>query len=101
MTDAPSRPYDARRLLLWAGVIGAVLAIPFVAMRFTGEVKWTAFDFLFAGGLMAAVAATYELAARAGDPFFRAGAGVGGLSIAAFVAGAFLRLRLAAWVLMG
>ena len=33
--------------------------------------------------------------------FFRAGAGVGGLSIAAFVAGAFLRLRLAAWVLMG
>ena len=33
--------------------------------------------------------------------FFRAGAGVGGLSIAAFVAGAFMRLRLAAWVLMG
>jgi hypothetical protein len=30
----------------------AILAVPFVAMRFTGEVDWSAFDFLFAGALI-------------------------------------------------
>ena len=27
----------------------ALLAVPFVAMRFSGEVNWSAFDFMFAG----------------------------------------------------
>lgn len=36
-------------ILLFAS---ALLCIPFVAMRFTGEVNWSAFDFIVAGVLL-------------------------------------------------
>ncbi|WP_374579962.1 hypothetical protein [Pseudoduganella sp.] len=42
---------------------GAILLIPFTAMHFTEEVRWTLLDFLVAGTLLAGVGACYVLLA--------------------------------------
>ena len=69
------RPYDPRRPLVWTAIIAALLAIPLIAMRMTGEVDWTAGDFLFAAIVFGAVATGYELAARAApNGWYRLGA---------------------------
>jgi hypothetical protein len=52
-------------LFLWAGA-ALLLSVPFVAMRFTSEVNWTASDFLVMGMLLAVACGTIELAARWG-----------------------------------
>lgn len=65
-----------RRAAAWTVAIAAALAVPLTAMQFSREVQWSAFDFLFAGALMGAVAVVYELAARRGSALYRAGAGV-------------------------
>jgi hypothetical protein len=66
----------AARLALWGGA-GCLLLAPLIAMQFTGDVAWTAFDFAFAGGLLFLVASAFELAARAsGSLAYRAGAGL-------------------------
>lgn len=49
------------RMAIWMGVIGAILAIPLVAMQYTDEVAWTTFDFVAAGAMLGAAALTYEL----------------------------------------
>lgn len=51
------------RIAGW-GAAAALLAVPFVAMRFTDEVKWTGSDFLFAGILFGTVGLAIELAVR-------------------------------------
>lgn len=51
------------RIAGWGAAV-ALLAVPFVAMRFTDEVKWTASDFLFAGVLFGTVGLLAELAVR-------------------------------------
>lgn len=78
MTDGKGGMGQKRlvRAGLWAGVIGSILLVPLVAMQFTDDVKWTPFDFVFIGGLMAGVATAYELAAHRGAPLYRAGVGV-------------------------
>jgi hypothetical protein len=43
---------------------GAILLVPFVAMRFTREVNWTAFDFLVAGVMLAGIGSLYVLLTR-------------------------------------
>jgi uncharacterized membrane protein YgdD (TMEM256/DUF423 family) len=43
---------------------GAILLVPFVAMRFTREVNWAAFDFLVAGVLLAGSGSLYVLLTR-------------------------------------
>lgn len=49
------------RMMIWMGVIGAILAIPLVAMQYTDEVAWTTFDFVAAGVMLGTAALTYEL----------------------------------------
>ena len=48
------------RLAGW-GLIAALLLTPAVAMRFTDEVYWTAFDFIVAGALLIGAGLALEL----------------------------------------
>jgi hypothetical protein len=62
------------RMVGWGAAV-ALLAIPFIAMRFTSEVNWTASDFIFAGVLFGVIGGAFELAVRAsGNRFYRGGA---------------------------
>lgn len=50
-----------------AGIIftaGLLLLVPFVAMQFTNEVKWTPFDFIVAGFLLFGAGLLLELIMR-------------------------------------
>ena len=51
------------RLLFWAAAAALLLA-PAAAMRFTGEVSWTASDFLFAGLMLGTVGVAFEVTMR-------------------------------------
>lgn len=63
------------RIAGW-GAAATLLLIPFVAMRFTSEVNWTASDFVFAGALIGGVGVTLELAVRmTRNHAYRAGVG--------------------------
>ena len=61
------------RIASWLAVIALILSIPLIAMVFTREVNWTPFDFGFAASLLLIVAVVYEIAARSGSIFYRAG----------------------------
>lgn len=60
---ARRRSFAPRYPLLWIA-IAMLLPVPLVAMRFTREVNWTAFDFAAAALLLGGGAALTELAAR-------------------------------------
>ena len=61
------------RIAAWTGA-GLILLLPLIAMRFTTEVKWTGFDFLVAGVLLAGLVGAFELVVRlTGDWFYRGG----------------------------
>ncbi len=65
------------RALGW-GLAAALLLAPLVAMQFTGEVNWTASDFLFAAVLIGGVGIGLELAVRTtGHRTYRAAAALG------------------------
>jgi hypothetical protein len=65
------------RLLMWGGAAGLLL-IPLIAMRFTAEVDWTAFDFIAMGVMLALACGAVEAAARMSGRFaYRLGAVVG------------------------
>lgn len=67
----PSRSYRNDRIG-FAVVALALLAIPLIAMQFTGEVNWAPGDFVVMGGLLAGLYAGVELALRASrTPFGR------------------------------
>ena len=58
------------RIALWGAVV-AILIAPLLAMQFTGEVKWTPFDFAIAAGLLGTTALAIEFTIRAvGRPTF-------------------------------
>lgn len=63
---APDRPGLAPfwRTMLW-GIVAALLAVPAIAMQFTGEVNWGPGDFVVAAGLLGMTGLALELAARA------------------------------------
>jgi hypothetical protein len=55
-----------------------ILLIPFGAMLFTNEVKWTHFDFVFAGALIFGTGLLFQLARKkaAGDRAYQLGTGL-------------------------
>jgi hypothetical protein len=48
---------------MW-GAIAALIVAPFIAMQFTGEVRWDLADFLLFAALLVTSGILYELAAR-------------------------------------
>jgi hypothetical protein len=69
--------------LLWGGA-ALLLLLPFIAMRFTGEVNWTASDFVVMGIMLAVVCGGIELSVRlSGSWAYR-------LGVAAAIGAAFL-----------
>lgn len=63
-TAGRTRSRDARlRALVWGGA-GALLALPWLAMRFTPDVAWDAVDFIVFGALLVMAAGACELAMR-------------------------------------
>jgi hypothetical protein len=68
------------RVVGWGGA-AALLAAPFVAMRFTSEVNWSPGDFVFAGLLFGVVGLCLELAARSSSDWaWRGGVAFAALS---------------------
>ena len=64
------------RVGLWGGA-AMLLAAPWVAMRFTTEVNWTALDFGTFGGMLLTALVAFEIVARlSGSPGYRAAWGV-------------------------
>jgi len=64
------------RVALWGGA-GALLAVPWIAMRFTQEVNWTAADFATFGGMLVTALLAFEIVARlSGSSGYRAAWGV-------------------------
>ena len=51
------------RIAGWS-LLAALLVLPAVAMRFTGEVVWTLSDFVFAGVMLGALGVGFEVIAR-------------------------------------
>jgi hypothetical protein len=73
------------RIAAWTGA-GLILLLPLIAMQFSKEVQWTAFDFLAAGVMLAALVGAFELAVRLSDDWLYRG----GVALAAV--GGFLML---------
>ena len=61
-TDA--KHFDSKQLLRVVLVTAAILLIPFVAMQFTGEVNWTASDFVIMGVLLFGTGLLLQFAAN-------------------------------------
>ncbi|QLQ12563.1 MAG: hypothetical protein HZY74_03640 [Brevundimonas sp.] len=51
------------RIAAWTGA-GLILLLPWVAMQFTHEVQWTAFDFIVAGIMLSSLVGAFELVVR-------------------------------------
>jgi hypothetical protein len=65
------------RIAGW-GLAVSLIVLPFVAMQFTSEVNWTAFDFIFATIVLGSVGLGLELAVRKTPNLaFRGGAALG------------------------
>ncbi|GAB3368034.1 hypothetical protein GCM10027431_12760 [Lysobacter rhizosphaerae] len=75
-TPDACRGHNRLRPYIW-GMAAVVLLVPAVAMRFTGEVNWSASDFVVMGAMLATACALYELGAwLSGNPAYRAAFGI-------------------------
>ncbi|MEQ5788879.1 hypothetical protein J3454_13350 [Erythrobacter sp. NFXS35] len=75
-TSNESGFFNAWRVIGWGTIVGLIL-LPAAAMQFTGEVNWTAEDFVFASVMLGGVGLAFEMAVRAsGSMAYRAGAAV-------------------------
>lgn len=61
MNDLARPAFPLWRIALWS-LIGGLLLLPAVAMRYTTEVDWTATDFVFAGVVLCLAGALFEIA---------------------------------------
>lgn len=74
--DGGSRRRNRWSLAIW-GTAALLLLLPAVAMRFTGEVDWSAGDFIVMGLMLAAACGSYEVATRISrNTAYRAGVAV-------------------------
>jgi len=75
-TPDARRSHNRLRPFIW-GTAAVVLLVPAVAMRFTGEVNWSASDFVVMGAMLASACALYELGAwLSRNPAYRAAFGI-------------------------
>jgi hypothetical protein len=64
------------RIAAWGGA-AALWLLPAVAMQFTDEVTWTAFDFILFGAMLGSAAGAFELLIRmSGSLFYRTAAAI-------------------------
>ena len=56
--------FQNKRLIGIVFGIGLLLLVPFTAMKLTGEVQWSAFDFVLAGALLLGTGFAIELVLR-------------------------------------
>jgi hypothetical protein len=74
--DRSGRRGSGWSIAVW-GAAAFMLLAPLVAMQFTDEVAWDAFDFAFMGALLGGVGLGFELAVRkTGNAAYRTAAGV-------------------------
>lgn len=67
-----------RNLIRNAIITICILLIPLVAMQFTEEVQWTAFDFVFMGTILFGTGLAYELVSRkANSRIYKIAVGIG------------------------
>jgi len=72
-TSTPARRGNPLRPYVW-GAAAVLLSIPAIAMQFTDEVNWDAFDFIVMGALLAFACGVYEVGARlSGNRAYRGG----------------------------
>lgn len=62
-TDKISTQTHALRMAAW-GCSAALLALPWVAMRFSQEVNWTTSDFVIFGAMLLTACLAFEVALR-------------------------------------
>ena len=63
-TETMLKTTAKQRLITTFAIIAFILAIPLVAMQFTNEVDWNAFDFLVMGTLLTMTGLAIEFATR-------------------------------------
>lgn len=69
----PARRGNPLRPYVW-GTAAVLLTIPAIAMQFTDEVNWDAFDFIVMGAMLAFACGVYEVGARlSGNRAYRGG----------------------------
>lgn len=77
--------FENKRLVGIVIAVVGLLLIPFIAMRFTNEVKWDSFDFIVAGVLLFGAGLMCELAMRLVTKFEYRIAAVAALLLALFI----------------
>lgn len=76
MENSGARRRNRWSLAIW-GTAAFLLLLPAVAMQFTGEVNWTASDFVVMGVMLTGACGAYELLARTtSNTSYRAGVGI-------------------------
>ena len=62
--DHPAKHFNSKQLLRVLLATAALLMIPLIAMQFTGEVNWTASDFVIMGVLLLGTGLLLQFAAN-------------------------------------